>query len=266
MKPRESGFALLIVLWAMVLLALLGTQLLAAGRTEIRIAANLRGAAQAEALADGATQRAIWFLLADPPRGWRPGDAPHEVALAGGRARIELHDEADRISLNSASPSLMQALLTVLGVEERRARGLAMAIDAWRNPGPAGALLATAAALPYRPLGQDFGDARQLIAVPGITPELLAALLPHLTCFTDAGPRRDTGDAMVARALALAASAPDDTATGAAPAGAGQVIGITATARADGGGVFVRHAVVRVDAGNADLPFQILSWDEGVPP
>ena len=52
--PRQRGFALLIVLWAVVFLAFLVTQLTAAGRLETHIASNLRVAAVAEAAADGA--------------------------------------------------------------------------------------------------------------------------------------------------------------------------------------------------------------------
>lgn len=71
---RDRGFALLIVLWAVVLLALLATRLMAAGRTELQLSANLRGAAEAEAAADGAVQEAMFHLL-NPSDAWRADGA-----------------------------------------------------------------------------------------------------------------------------------------------------------------------------------------------
>ena len=51
---RSRGFALLIVLWTLVLIAFVVAQVTAAGRTEIRIAGNLAANAAAQAAADGA--------------------------------------------------------------------------------------------------------------------------------------------------------------------------------------------------------------------
>ena len=46
--PRQRGFALLIVLWTLALLALLGTQLLTTGRQDTQLARNLLDAATLE--------------------------------------------------------------------------------------------------------------------------------------------------------------------------------------------------------------------------
>src|SRR5215213_5589981 len=61
----QRGFALLIVLWMLVLIAFITAHVTAAGRTEIRIAGNLAANAAAQAAADGAIYQAI-FNLADP--------------------------------------------------------------------------------------------------------------------------------------------------------------------------------------------------------
>lgn len=66
MKPnRERGFALLIVLWSMALLALMITTVLANGRTAITLAGNVRDAAAADARADGAINEALFHALAN---------------------------------------------------------------------------------------------------------------------------------------------------------------------------------------------------------
>ena len=50
----DRGFALLIVLWMLVLIAFITMHVTVAGRTEVRIAANLTANAAAQAAADGA--------------------------------------------------------------------------------------------------------------------------------------------------------------------------------------------------------------------
>jgi len=57
---REDGFALLIVLWALGLLALLVSSLAAAGRSDLSFAGNTRDSAIVEAAADGAVQQAMF--------------------------------------------------------------------------------------------------------------------------------------------------------------------------------------------------------------
>jgi len=60
---RQRGFALLIVLWSMALLALIGTRITAAGHVEAQLATNLRANAIAEAAADGAVFEALFHFM-----------------------------------------------------------------------------------------------------------------------------------------------------------------------------------------------------------
>ena len=63
-RPRNEGFALIIVLWTLVLISFMA-HVTASGRTEIRIPNNLAANAVALAAADGAIYEAM-FNLADP--------------------------------------------------------------------------------------------------------------------------------------------------------------------------------------------------------
>ena len=54
MWRRSGGFALLIVLWTLVLIAFIVARMTASGRTEIRIAGNLVADAVTAAAGDGA--------------------------------------------------------------------------------------------------------------------------------------------------------------------------------------------------------------------
>ena len=133
---REGGFALLVVLWSLALLALLGTHVVATGRSEVQLAANLRGAAAAEAAADGALFQAVFHLLDPSPRRWWPDGVSREIALPGGAAAtVRVESEQGKVNPNLAPAPLLQALLLPLGVEPRAAASLAASILDWRTAG-----------------------------------------------------------------------------------------------------------------------------------
>jgi general secretion pathway protein K len=70
-KPR--GFALVIVLWTMVLLAFVMTHMVTAGRSEARIAANFVANADAETQADGAVVETVFRMIDASDAHWDVG-------------------------------------------------------------------------------------------------------------------------------------------------------------------------------------------------
>lgn len=248
---REGGFALLIVLWSLVLLALILTQLLSAGRTEAQRAGNLRASAVMEAVADGAIHAAAFHLMASGTQHW-PTRGLHRVQIGRGSADISLEDAADKINPNTASPALLGALIGLCGVPS--APGLAQAIAAWRSAdAPADAYLA--ARLPYGPPGLPFETLDEVGLVIGMTPPLLDCMRPHLSLYQEGSPGTHSADPVVVQALAIAAQGGDG------PAGPGdsdgsQAVIVTATATLPQGGRFVRRATIRFGE-----KFKILTWD-----
>src|SRR5215510_7882839 len=93
-RGLSRGFALIVVLWFLVLIAAIATYLLANARSETAVARNIRAAAIAEALADAGIAQAI-FNQTDtiPSRRWELDGEPHEVSLATGSVTIRLYDE-----------------------------------------------------------------------------------------------------------------------------------------------------------------------------
>src|SRR5713226_4293467 len=92
--PWESrGFALIIVLWAFVLISLIVMHLTASGRTELRIAGNLAANAAAQAAADGAIYQAIFNLL-DPRQDerWPLDGSTRELQVGNGHVTLQLED------------------------------------------------------------------------------------------------------------------------------------------------------------------------------
>jgi general secretion pathway protein K len=245
---------LLVVLWTLVLIAFLVAHIAASGRTEIRVAENLVANAVAAAAADGAISAAI-FNLSDPKpdRHWPVDGSTREIKIGNSVVSLRLEDEASWVNPSSASPQLVEALLRAVGRDPQRARTLAAAISEWVGTvavaRPQEALLADyrAAGLDHGPPGAPLQSLDELGRVIGMTPEILAAIRPHLTMFGPAEPNPATADPVVARALAQLGE-------GSAPSPANQpppdllTTRITATARGPGNARVTRLAVVRFGA------------------
>jgi general secretion pathway protein K len=265
----QSGFALLIVLWTLVLIAFLVGHLTATGRTEIRIAGNLAANAAAQAATDGAVYQAI-FNLSDPrpERRWPLDDAAHELTIGGSRVTLQLEDEAARVNPNLASAALLEALIRVVAGEQQSAGEIVTAITEWvgtakvrRTPAMVQAEYQMAG-LDYGPPGAPLQSIDELARVRGMTPELLAALRPHLTLFGPAEPTPASSDPVVLAALAIVSSS---TIT-AGPLAAGLTltqemvtVRIRAAAQGPGSARVADTAVVRIGPFSTE-GYSLLAW------
>ena len=264
---RNGGFALIVVLWTLVLIAFIVAHLTATGRTEIRIAGNLVANSAAQAAADGAVFEAI-FNQSDPQpeQRWPVDGSVREIVIGNSRVAIRLEDEASWINPSTASPALMEALLRVTGSDPDSARRLAIAISEWVGSSGVArtqdAILAEyrAAGLDYGPPGGPIETLGELERVLGMTPAVLAAIRPHLTLFGPQEPDPATTDPVVAATLTLSARQ-----AGPAPTQAGSAtpelltIRITALASGPGNAHVIRTAVVRIGP-NSPQGYSILAW------
>jgi general secretion pathway protein K len=266
-RRRVDGFALIVVLWTLVLIAFIVAHLTATGRTEIRIAGNLVANSAAQAAADGAVFEAI-FNLSDPQpeQRWPVDGSVREIVIGNSRVAVRLEDEASWINPSTASPALIEALLLVTGSDPDSARRLAIAISEW--VGSSGvARTQDAIQAQYRAAGLDYGPPGgpietlgELERVLGMTPDLLAAIRPHLTLFGPPEPNPATTDPVVAAALAFSARQ-----VGSAPSPAGSAtpelltIRITALASGPGNAHVIRTAVVRLGP-TSPQGYSILAW------
>lgn len=262
MRRRERGFALLIVLWTLPLVTLIGTQLTAAGRFETRLAANLRSSARAEAVADGAVREAMFRLSSGS---WAADGTARAIRIGGGVAVVRAVDHAGRIDPNMTASPLMTALLRQVGLPSGEAARLVESLQQWRMDSsdlPAITARYHAAGLPYGPTGKPFRSVGEMGLVLGMTPQILAALAPHLTVFTELDPDPRVADPVVLAALRASGTATDRDKLGDRVAGP-LVAGIEAVAIDPGGARFTRRAVVRIAAVDRSnpRPWRVLSWD-----
>jgi general secretion pathway protein K len=207
----QSGFALIIVLWCIVLLSLIITHVTASGKTELRIANNILANTVAREAADGAIFQTIFRQSAmRPEQRWVADGSLHEIVLGETRINVKLEDEACWINPNSASSALVEALLRATGSDSATASKLAIAISEWTGTVSVARPRATVmedyqnAGLDYGPPGEAMETLDELGQVLGMTPTVLASLRPHLTLFGPPEPSPTSADAYVAIALAEA--------------------------------------------------------------
>ncbi|WP_419758752.1 general secretion pathway protein GspK [Acidisoma sp.] len=256
--PR--GFALLIVLWSMVLLSLLFARLVSAGRSEAEIAFNLRAAAQRQAQADGLLYSVIFSLLG-PGRHWPADGAAHRIRLPAAVASVSIENLDGLINPNTASPALLYALLSRVGADATTARSVSQAMADWRSPDAQGVFEAPqylSAGLSYTPAGSPFQSIGELGLVLGMTPELLAKLAPHLSLYNGDNPNPDDADPVVRHALR-------DTGT-VGTSGAShplRVVAVDIVISGAGGTEASRQADVQLQSSSSPTGFQILTWESG---
>lgn len=260
---RDRGFALLTVLWTVGLLALLVTQFIAAGRTEVQVAANLRANAVTQAAADGALHEAILRLLQGA---WQPDGRTRVLRSGSATTEVRIGNQASKVNPNAAPLPVIQALLVSLGVDGGKAATLARAIVDWRSSGPrslSGGAKVTqyqAAGLPYGPANQLYDNLDEIGLVVGMTPALLVRLKPLLSIYRE-GDGADFGDPLF--------TATDDAPATDSPgwqlgsSGRVMVVMIEAASVGAAGGRFTRCAVVRLRAEPSldQAPYQILTWE-----
>jgi general secretion pathway protein K len=261
-RTPQQGFALLIVLWSLALLALLGSQILATARHDAQIARNLLESAELEAVTHGAIQQAIYRVLDGTNRHWNSDGVARTLVLGRTPVVVRVEDEADKVNPNIASAALLQALLRQVGADSATAASIAASVVEWRlagggAKGPSPVLARyVAAGRDYAPSGAPFASLDELGAVLGMTPDLLARLRAHMTVFTDDDPTAATRDPVVAQALANLGppGAADDR-------GQTALMSITADAETPNRSRHRVRAVVRTNARPEGRRYDMLTYD-----
>jgi general secretion pathway protein K len=255
---NQRGFALIVVLWTVGILALLVSTLVAVARVDTKLSSNRRGEAIARAAADAVLSEAVIEIL----RSGAVIAGPRRFGAV--RTEVRLENLSGRINPNIASATMLRALLLRVGVLPGPAESLAAAIVDWRTPGlspsPHGAKAADyrAARLNYGPPGRPFESLAELGYVLGMTQPILTAIRPHMTLWSTTDPVPAYADAVVLGALRLAGAPP------AASAGTeAQVIAMTATATMPDAPRVTRRAVVRFGYSPDGRGWRVLSWDDG---
>jgi general secretion pathway protein K len=285
----ESGFALLLVIWGLGLIALVALTVITSGRHRILASANLIENAKAEVLAEAGVNLLRLELHAAFASGslnalrFATNGEPLFCAMPqGALAALAVEDEGGKADLNTASPQLISALLRGFGARPEEADGIAAAIAEFRRSATNTMLdevayrAYAADRRPYGPKKGPFETVAELDQVIGMRPELLRAVLPYVTVHS----RRPGVDPRVAAPALLAALA------GLNPARVAQLVNLPGEAttprgvpaeflsvstarsfvlraevRMPSGGLFAQEALVELTTG--EMPDKLREWRRG---
>jgi general secretion pathway protein K len=279
-KPRPKGsirpgFALIAVLWLLLILGVIGGMLLRGADSERELAATEVALSDARLLADAGINRAIMSLAnAEDPLKWRLDGTKQIVHLLDHDIEVSVESEAAKIDLNLAPRDLLAALIRTRGVAPGDAGDIADRIVAWRSPLQPGEPDQAAdayrdAGRSYAPTHSPFRSTDELRLVLGMTDALQAAVSPAVTVYSrSAAVDRQVAGDLVLQSLkeagdALAGSQADARNQGQASGiDRAPVLGeaLTIDASVAGDGVTMqRSAVIRV-TGDRRAPYWVLAW------
>ena len=261
----QRGVALLLAVWAVILLGGLVGGLLMTGSSEVRLARNLIAVEKAQNLAEAGINRAILLLLSS--------DDLAELELGGAAGftlrlddaaeiAVTIRDSCGQIDLNWAPAPLLSAYAVAVGLSPASARQFTEAVIAGREDGhrssgnlspsgfgqlPALPQVAVPNAIPVAP----WQTRRDIARLPGIGPRELAALLPGLTVnCREQGADPQYAGADVRRAVTL---------SGLPGRSHRLAYDIVAEVKLPGGAVAATEAALWLTR-DSDAPYRIVHW------
>jgi general secretion pathway protein K len=208
-QNSESGFALVAVLWGVVILSLIVLAFSADTRMEIKMVTNTIEHAQIRAMADGGVAFAIHSLL-DPnsENRWSPDGIFREIKMDNVDLKVSVQDEGGKIDLNIASKELLQQLFSSSESEVYIDSSLADAIIDWRDENDLKQINGAEdsdyreAGLPYGAKDGPFESVRELRLVLGMTDEIFTVIQPAITVYSQqAEPDKSTAPDQVLKSM-----------------------------------------------------------------
>jgi general secretion pathway protein K len=209
-RRRQRGFALLLVLWTLLILGLLAAGAIDVSRTNVNLARNLLETSRAELQAEAATNVAIYALLnvSGADETWKSDGSIYAWNNEGVELRVRITEEGGRVDLNESSPEILASLFRAAGLETTEAQDLANAVADFRDPDqdrrPGGAEDEDYDPR-HEPLGSKDGPfeaIEELLRVPGMTLELYARIAPALSLLANnTEPDEGSATPLVAAAL-----------------------------------------------------------------
>ncbi|MDO9048321.1 MAG: type II secretion system protein GspK [Methylobacter sp.] len=131
---RSGGFALVLVLWVLSLLAIMAGSFALSMRREAGIVTGSSNNAQAMAVAESGLAIAELMLMnPDQRQRWRTDGSIYQLDYADSKVRVRLLSETGKVDLNSADQSLLQGLMFHAPVDVELQTRLVNAILDWRD-------------------------------------------------------------------------------------------------------------------------------------
>jgi len=288
----QRGVALVLVMWASILLAVVAASFIFDRRTEAMVVANSLSIARAREAADAGVQRAIFeaYRGDSGPDVWKRDGSVHDWSFDGIPVRIGMRDESAKIDINVAPDALLRGLFLSAGLNDDQASSLLDAVLDWRDPDSLKRLHGAeeadyrAAGLDYGPANAPFQAIEELQLVLGMRPEVFHRIAPSITVYSRQpgvnvqsatrdvllaipGVTPELVDDFIARredARANGQPVPPFPQAGGFASGNSLVLSVTSDARLEDGTVFSREAVALMRP-VPRKPVTFVVWRESAP-
>lgn len=186
----QKGFAMILVIWSMVMLASLGSGFSLAVRHEVRVASDTADIAHAEAAATAALNTAVLaFGSEDAETRWYSNNEPHQVDWPSASITVRAQSENGRIDLNHAPRELLVGLFEQL-YAGTNAQELADAVIDWYDrdddalQGGSEKRIYSSAGYAYTPPNMPFSSINELSQVIGFDGAMVTRARPYLTVYS----------------------------------------------------------------------------------
>jgi general secretion pathway protein K len=292
-RPSERGFALILVIWSLALLAVIAAGVAAESRSAALVARNRFDLAEARATADAGVTFAVMGLFnpARPAR-WRADGQIHIVDYDAATIAIRVFDEGGKIDLNAAPIEVIGGLLDEFGIAPDQRILVTKAILARRQVfAAAAAKAATSERFTFHGSSTyatnvdklAFADVSELRLMPGMTRAIYDRVSPYLTTYSQnptvnpltaaratllaiPGVGPDDADAAMAARLYGDEAAPPPFASRYARVADPSMVTIEAEATTAGDTSFTRLAVAQISPDLPSQPVRILQWRQSLEP
>ncbi len=287
MPVRQRGIALVVVLWAAIILALLAGGVLRLSRGDLNLTRNLIESTHAELAADSALWTAVYTIVNGEADAWRSDGTVYAWRFGDAEVRVRVTDELGRIDINVAAPELLAGLFAAAGAEPEEANSLADAVVAYRDE-KVERISGSDVDPRSGALGVGFAVVDELEQVPGMPPQLYRQIAPAITVYTgQPRPRAEVASPLVVAATegrviadadggsgggAISVEVESAEPLGDSPEAMGEpgevqarvsgLLRIEAEALSAGGSYFAREAVVAL-SGRGLPPYRLRLWRRG---
>ncbi|MCX7097267.1 MAG: type II secretion system protein GspK [Methylococcales bacterium] len=188
---RQSGFALVLVLWILSLLTIMAGSFALSMRREAAITEGIKNNAQALAVAESGIAMAEMMLLnPDEAKRWRTDGSIYEIDSGAAKVRVRLLSEMGKIDINHANQALLEALVNNAQALDDKKGNVVSAILDWRDKDDLIRLNGAEkdeykeAGLSYAPRNKSFQSIEELQLVLGMEKELYYGLEPLITVYS----------------------------------------------------------------------------------
>jgi len=191
---KQQGIALVLVLWVALLMTVIAGSFALSARTESVQSRILFNQVQAQFLAEGGLNRAVFELRnPDPETRWIADGRSYEFNLDEAKISVQITDESGKIDLNLANEELLVGLFASVGVEFDDALALSDKIQDWRDPDEEVRLAGAedsdyfSAGYAYGAKDAPFDTVPELLQVMGMDYDLYRKIEPAITVYSGRG-------------------------------------------------------------------------------